>query len=115
MAVDDASIKIEQLQKWRAVRKRELRIDAVMHTFCRSLKKTNKQLLQIQDAWNELMPAHLSQVAIPFSLRSGILEVTVDSSPTAYKVNRLVRSGLLRQLQQRCSGTLRQVRVRIAR
>ena len=113
--MDDSEIKIENLQKWRSVRKREMRIDSVMHTFCRSLKKTNKQLSQIQQAWNELVPEHLCQVAIPFSFKGGVLEVTVDGSPTAYQVNRLVRSGLLRQLQEKCSGTLRRVRVRIAR
>jgi predicted nucleic acid-binding Zn ribbon protein len=113
--MDDAAIKMEQLQKWRSRRKKDLSIDSVMHTFCGSLRKTNKQLLQIQEAWKECVPARLHHVAIPISLRSGILEVSVDGSPTAFQMNRLIRSGLLRKLQKTCCGTLKQIRVRIER
>jgi predicted nucleic acid-binding Zn ribbon protein len=113
--MDDASIKIEQLRKWRSKRKKDLSIDSSMNLFCRSLKKTNKQLVQIQEAWTELVPQRLHNVAVPFSFRGGILEVAVDGSPTAFQMNRLIRSGLLRQLQTRCCGTLRQIRVRIER
>jgi|TARA_B100000959_G_scaffold280757_2_gene343218 hypothetical protein len=113
--MDNASLKISQLQKWRTRRKQDLRIDSSMNAFCRSLKKANKKLLQMQEAWDEFVPEQLSLVAIPISFKGGILEVVVDGSPTAYKINRLIRSGLLRQLQQRCSGTLKQVRVRVDR
>ncbi len=115
MKMDDAIIKIEQLQKWRCARKRELRIDSVMNSFCRSLKKTNKQLSQIQAAWEELLPEAMRRVSFPISFRNGILVVSVDGSPTAYQLNRLIRSGLLRQLQRTCSGTLRQIRVQTKR
>jgi hypothetical protein len=111
--MDDASIKMEQLQKWRSRRKIELSIDSTMNTFCRSLRKTNKQLQQIQIAWSEFVPKPLHDVAIPISLRAGILEISVDGSPTAFQMNRLIRSGLLHKLQQKCGGTLKQIRVRI--
>ena len=84
--MDDAAIKIEQLKKWRSSRKRDLRIDTAMNVFCRSLKKTNKQLVQIQEAWNELVPHQYHAVAIPIAFRGGILDVVVDGSPTAYQV-----------------------------
>ncbi|MBC8309377.1 MAG: DUF721 domain-containing protein [Planctomycetes bacterium] len=113
--MDNAAVKINQLQKWRARRNKDLSIDSSINTFCRSLKKANKKLVQMQEAWDELLPEQLSLVAIPVSFKGGILEVVVDGSPTAFKINRLVRSGLLRQLQQRCSGTLKQVRVRVER
>ncbi len=111
--MEDGFIKIEQLRKWRSRKKKELRLDTEMNSFCRSLKKTNSQLLQLREEWNELVPTLLSQVAIPVAFRNGVLEVSVDGSPTAYQINRLVRSGLLRQLQKKCNGTLRQIRVRI--
>ena len=111
----DASNKIHQLQKWRAIRKKDLTIDSTMNAFCRSLKKSSRQLVQMQEAWDELVPQQLQIVTVPVALKGGVLEVVVDSSPTAYKINRLVRAGLLRQLQERCSGTLKQVRVRIER
>ncbi len=113
--MDDQTIKIEQLRKWRARRKKDLRIDSEMNTICRSLKKTNTQLLKLREHWNELVPERLNQVAIPTALQRGVLVVAVDGSPTAYQINRLIRGGLLRQLQQKCNGTLRQIRVRIER
>jgi len=85
----------------------------MMSVVCRSLRKTNKQLVQIQDAWQEFVPQRLHQVAVPIALRSGVLEVSVDSSPTAFQINRLIRSGLLRKLQQRSGGTLRKIHVRV--
>ena len=85
----------------------------MMRVVCRSLRKTNKQLVQIQDAWQEFVPQRLHQVAVPIALHSGVLEVSVDSSPTAFQINRLIRSGLLRQLQQRSGGTLRKIHVRV--
>ena len=85
----------------------------MMSVVCRSLRKTNKQLVQIQDAWQEFVPQRLHQVAVPIALHSGVLEVSVDSSPTAFQINRLIRSGLLRQLQQRSGGTLRKIHVRV--
>ncbi len=111
--MDDASTKIYQLRKWRSRKKRDLGIDSTMLSVCKSLKKTNKQLMQIQEAWNELIPSRLQATTIPTSLRSGVLEITVDGSPTAYQINRLVRSGLLRELQERSGRTLKQIRVRI--
>lgn len=113
--MDDALIKMEQLRKWRSKRKRDVSIDSALQNFCRSLKKTNKQLVQITEAWEEFVPMRLHHAAVPIALRGGVLEVSVDGSPTAFQVNRLIRSGLLRQLQKRCSGTLKQIRVRIER
>ena len=84
--MDDASIKMEQLRKWRSRRKKDVSIDSMMSVVCRSLRKTNKQLVQIQDAWQEFVPQRLHQVAVPIALHSGVLEVSVDSSPTVLSV-----------------------------
>ena len=113
--MDDEVIKIEQLQKWRSRRKKNLRVDLEMQSLCRSLKKTNKHLEQIRETWNDLLPKQLLQVEIPIAFRAGVLEISVDGSPTAYQLNRLIRSGLLRQLQKKCSGSLRQIKVNIER
>jgi hypothetical protein len=111
--MDGSTDKIERLQEWRARRKKELRVDQVMNTFCRSLRKASKQLIQLQDAWLELVPKHINQVSMPIALQNGTLEVVVDAAPTAYQVNRLIRGTLLRELQTRCSGTLVKIKVRV--
>ena len=52
--MDNVSVKIHQLQKWRARRNQDLSIDSSMNAFCRSLKKANKKLVQMQEAWDDV-------------------------------------------------------------
>ena len=111
--MDDGIIKLEQLKKWRSRRKQDVQIDQTMNAFCRSLRKVNKQVVQLQDAWIEFVPHQLATLSMPVSFKQGVLVVAVDGAPTAYQVNRLVRGGLLRKLQTRCSGTLKQVKVKV--
>tara|TARA_X000001036_G_C20570190_1_gene762308 strand:+ start:487 stop:825 length:339 start_codon:yes stop_codon:yes gene_type:complete len=111
--MDDAAFKINQLQKWRARKVKDISIDHSMNQICKSMRKTTKQLSEIQQAWNELVPHQFQHNSIPISFKGGVLEVAVDASPTAYQMNRLVRAGLLRQLQKRCSGALKKIKVTV--
>lgn len=111
--MDNVVVKLEQLRKWRARRDRDISIGTSILAMRRILKKSNKQLSQLLDAWDEFVPAEIRQHAHPISLRGGVLEVAADSAPTAYQLNRLIRTRLLRELQRNCSGTLNRIRVRI--
>jgi predicted nucleic acid-binding Zn ribbon protein len=104
---------LKQLRQWRTRQDKDLSIGATIHELRRTLKKSNKQLTQLIEAWDELVPSHIHECATPISFQGGVLEVFADGSPTAYQLNRMIRAGLLRELQQRCSGTLKQVRVRV--
>ena len=106
---------LEQLRKWRARKDRDISVSATIQELRRNLKKSNKQLTQIIEAWDELVPSHIHKSANPISFQGGVLEVYADGSPTVYQLNRLIRASLLRELQQRCSGTLKQIRVRVAK
>ena len=106
---------LKQLREWRAWRDRDISVGATIHELQRTLKKSNKHLTQLIEAWDELVPEQLHQSANPTSFQGGVLEVFADGSPTAYQLNRLIRAGLLREFQQRCSGTLKQIRVRVAK
>ena len=106
---------LKQLRQWRAWRDRDISVGATIHELQRSLKKNNKHLTQLIEAWDDLVPEQIHQGANPTSFQGGVLEVFADGSPTAYQLNRLIRAGLLRELQQRCSGTLKQIRVRVAK
>ena len=106
---------LKQLRQWRAWRDRDISVGATIHELQRSLKKNNKHLTQLIEAWDDLVPEQIHQSANPTSFQGGVLEVLADGSPTAYQLNRLIRAGLLRELQQRCSGTLKQIRVRVAK
>ncbi len=111
----DGTSKLEQIRKWRKRKFRDTSIDASILEFRRTLKKTNKQLSQVLEAWDEIVPEQINKSAIPTSLRSGVLEVSVNDSPTAYQLNQLIRTGLLHQLQQRSCGTLKQIKVQLAK
>ncbi|MBC8202108.1 MAG: DUF721 domain-containing protein [Planctomycetes bacterium] len=125
MAIDIERVKIHvvehganKLEQIRSRRKRNYRNTSISETILelrKSLKKTNKQLSQIMEIWELHVPEHIRKNAIPTSLRSGVLEVTVDDSPTAYKLNQLIRAGLLNTLQANCSSTLKKIKVRIAK
>lgn len=106
---------LKQLRQWRTRREKDISVGVTIHELQRSLKKSNKHLTQLIEAWDELVPQQIHQSANPTSFQGGVLEVFADGSPTAYQLNRLIRAGLLRELQERCSGTLKQIRVRVAK
>jgi len=105
---------LERLRKWRTSREKDISIGSSIIELRKTLKKTNRQLTSILERWDKLVPEQLNQNATPTSLKSGVLSVTVSDSPTAYQLNRLIRSSLLRDLQQCSSGTLRQIKVSVA-
>ena len=105
---------LKQIRQWREHRVKDISIGATIHELRRKLKKSNKHLTQLIEAWDELVPTSIHQNATPTSFQNGILEVFADGSPTAYQLNRIIRASLLRDLQQRCSGPLKQIRVRVA-
>ncbi len=105
---------VEQLREWRKRKVRDTSIESSILEFRKTLKKTNKQLSQIMETWDNLVPQNLANNATPISLRAGVLEVSVTDSSTSYQLNQLVRAGLLIKLQQQCSGTLKQIRIRVA-
>ena len=107
------TLQLQKLREWRARREKDTSVRTAIVDLRRSLKKSNKQLSQLLEAWDEVVPTHLLQTAHPISFKGGTLEVSTDGAPTAYQLKRLIRAGLLHDLHQRCSCSLRQIRVRI--
>jgi|TARA_B100000959_G_C14936943_1_gene606129 hypothetical protein len=104
---------VKQLREWRKRKVRDTGIESSILEFRRTLNKSNKQLSSLLEAWDDSVPQELAKNAIPVALRAGVLEVSVTDASTSYKLNQLIRSGLLHTLQQRCTGTLKQIRVRV--
>jgi hypothetical protein len=111
----DGTSKLEQIRQLRKRKYPETSIESSILSIRRNLKKTNKQLTNILEAWDEFVPEQISMNAMPTSLRAGILEVSVNDSPTAYQLNQLLRTGLLQKLQEKSSATLKQIKVRLAK
>jgi|TARA_B100000959_G_scaffold184578_1_gene192887 hypothetical protein len=80
----------------------------------RGLRKGNRQSSSLVEAWDELVPSHIAKQATIVSIRNGVLEVATDGAAVAYQLNRLVRSGLLRDLQRASKGTLKKIKIRTA-
>ena len=103
--------KLEQLRTWRARKEYDITIKRDLIALQRSLKKTNKQLSQIYELWESVVPEYLQSNAHPVSLKSGVLEIAANGSPASYQLKRLIREGLLRKLQSRCSTPLNKIKI----
>ena len=105
---------LERLRKWRAKKQRDTSITSVILAMQKGLRKGNRQSTSLLEAWDELVPSHIATQATPVSIKKGVLEVVTDGSATSYQLNRLIRGGLLRELQRKTKCTLRKIRVRTA-
>ena len=103
---------LERLRKWRAKPTRNTSIHDAIQVMRKGLRKGNRQSSSVVEAWDVLVPTHIARQATVVSIRNGVLEVVTDGSAIAYQLNRLVRGGLLRDLQLASKGTLRKIKIR---
>ncbi len=75
------------------------------------LAKRHKQLGDISDAWDEVIPADLHDHTALESYHRGVLTVLVDSSSHRFHLQMLLAGGLKRHLQARCSAPVNKVRL----
>jgi len=106
--------KVERLRGLRNRPQRDLSIDAIIRSTAETAEKTQKRLGSVIDLWEQVVPAGLVSRTRIDHLRGGTLHVSVDSSSTAYELDRLLREGLERDLRSQYRGTLMRVRVRVA-
>jgi len=92
--------------------KKDTSINDTLQAMRKGLRKSSRQSTSVVEAWDVLVPSHIARQATIVSMRSGVLEVVTDGSAIAYQLNRLVRSGLLRDLQLASKGTLRKIKIR---
>jgi hypothetical protein len=105
---------LERLRKWRARPALDTSINEVVHIMRKGLRRGNRQSTSLVEAWDEFVPSHIARQATIVSLRNGVLEVVTDGASVAYQLNRLIRSGLLRDLQRASKGTLKKIKVKTA-
>ena len=79
----------------------------------REAKRTHERLGSLIDLWQELVPADLIDHTRMTSLRGGVVHVVVDSSSTAYELDRRLREGLEMRLRRAYRGTLARVRITV--
>ena len=105
---------LDRLRAWRTRPKKDASITNAIQVMRKGLRKGNRQYSSIVEVWDELVPVHIARQATIVSIRNGVLEVATDGAAVAYQLNRLVRAGLLRDLQRASRGTLQKIKVRTA-
>ena len=101
----------------RTVRKRPA-YDASIHRLVLSTQQraadVHRRLGAMIELWEAHIPADLAAKTALTSLRGGVLHVTVDSSPVAYELDRLLRGGMLIEMRRAFRGSLTRVKLHIA-
>jgi len=107
---------LQQLQSLREHRARPVRETSIMGTIAQTAdeaRKTHRKLGRLGELWESLVPSTLASHTRLNGLRRGVLSITVDSSAASFELDRLLRQGLTKELQQRFNGSLVRVKATI--
>ena len=86
----------------------------VADLFKREVARPFKQLGDLIELWNQLLPAEVTQRTRLEGLSRGVLSVAVDSSATLYDLDRRLREGLEQELITRHRGpAFRRIKLRV--
>ncbi|MDY7010286.1 MAG: DUF721 domain-containing protein [Planctomycetota bacterium] len=75
------------------------------------LARRVRRIGQLSIAWDECVPDFLRDHSALVSLNGGVLTVAVDSAAHRYRLEMLLRAGLLDAIRERFSGALNRVRL----
>ena len=104
---------LARLRAWRTRPEPDLSIGGLVAARAREAKRTQERLGSLIDLWQKLVPADLVDHTRMTSLRGGVVHVVVDSSSTAYELDRRLREGLETRLRRAYRGTLARVRITV--
>ena len=76
-----------------------------------TLGKKVRQLSKLAVVWDEVLPASIREHTALDSFRRGVLTVMVDSSSHRYQLQMLLTAGLMKEIRNRFSGPLNNIRL----
>ncbi len=76
-----------------------------------TLGKRVKQLHQLADIWDEVIPEDIAAHTALEGFRRGILTVLVDSAAHRFQLQTLLNGGLTQHIQQRSRGAINKIRL----
>ncbi len=76
-------------------------------------RRTERGLGSFVDLWEGVVPRELAMRTRVTALRGGVAHVAVDSSSTAWELDRLLREGVQEQLRRAYGRTLMRVRITV--
>jgi hypothetical protein len=105
---------LRNLSRWRSRPEQDLSLGFLRDYFKREVEKPHQQLAGLGALWAELVPAELASQTRLEGLTRGVLHVAVRHSGALFELDRLLRSGLQRDLITRHRGpALRRVQLRV--
>lgn len=85
--------------------------ESVARLMKHTLAKRAKQLGQIAQAWDEVVPDELKEHAALESYSRGTLTVIVDSASHRFRLHNLLESGHRQALSERCPCALNRIKI----
>jgi hypothetical protein len=114
MATDPVQEHLDRLRASRSLPKRDLSLGFLTDQFKRDVAKPYKQLGDLAEMWAQLVPARLVERSRLVGLSRGILHVEVDNPAAHFEIDRLLRSGVQKQLIQGHKGpAFRKVQIKL--
>jgi len=113
--VSDAARRLEQLRAWRVRPERDTVVGPLIASTLADAQRARKQLGSFVELWESVLPDDLALHTRVTSLRSGVVQVTVDTSATAYELDRCLREGLEQQMRRAFGKTLLRVKITVGR
>ena len=104
---------IERLREWRSNKGHNLSILGTVESIQTSARQSHRKLGELIELWHELLPDDLAKASTLRGIRSGLLQVEVESSAKLYEIDRRLREGILQELRSRYHGTLVRVKIRL--
>jgi hypothetical protein len=89
---------LDRLRGWRNHGEKDVSMDFLKDFLKQEVERPYKQLHEIAEVWEKLVPAPVVKNTRLESLGRGVLRVVVGSSATLYELDRLLRSGLEREI-----------------
>ena len=112
---DPRDAHLRRLRQYRVPKEPDQSLGFLKQQFQREVAKPYKQLGAIATLWQEMVPTELASHTRLEGLSRGVLRVAVDSSARLYELDRLLRSGLERQIIRAHAGAaLRKIKLRNA-
>ncbi len=77
----------------------------------RTLAKKVRQLQNLAEIWDEVIPQNLAEHTALESFSQGVLTVIVDSASHRFHLETLLRSGIFKEIQSRSIGAINRVKI----
>ncbi|QQE11776.1 DUF721 domain-containing protein [Planctomycetota bacterium] len=89
---------LERLREIRNFKDRDFSLSFLQRQFKNEVEKPFKQVADLVEVWNRLVPSHIVEHTRLESMNRGILRVAVESNSWLYELDKALRSGLQQQI-----------------